>query len=209
MRSVSPAFVTALTEATTRGIVPRRFLRASVKDRDTGEIVHMDFWTGDENITVDVISGVTGAAETRTYIGGVGLKIGNIPRTADLTIQTVEVSLSAIPVECQALVRTYDARLAKAEINVGLLDPATRLPVSDPVIEFLGEIDGAPIETGAAGEESLINFQVRSDAIAMLTRTNPRKRSHEGQKRRLDDEWGRYANSVKSWQVPWGMESRK
>lgn len=209
MRDADSAFVTALSDARTRGLVVRRFLTCTVKDRDTGDPVELCYWTGDREIEIDVISGVTGAAETRTFLGGINLTIGNIPRTADLTIQTIDISMSGVAPACQALVRTYDARLAKVEVHVGLLDPRTRLPVADPGIEFLGEIDEAPIETGAAGGESTIQLKIRSDAISMLTRPNPRKRSYEGQKRRSGDEFSLYANSVKTWQVPWGSGVRR
>lgn len=206
MRSAGSATVAALTTARDKGLVPRRFFSATVRDRDTGDPVAVNLWSGDRTFTLDVISGVTGDAETRTYLGGVNLDIGDIPRVADLTIQTVEVAMSAIAGVCQQLVRGYDARLARVEIHIGLLDPVSRVPVDPPEIEFLGEIDGAPIETGRAGGESLIRLQVRSDAIGMLTRTNPRKRSHEGQRRRSGDEFGRYANSVGTWSVAWGQE---
>lgn len=208
MKDAESAFVSALTDATTKGLVVRRFLTCTVKDRDTGDPVELCYWTGDRSLEIDVISGATGEAETRTFFGGVNLTIGNIPRTADLTIQTIDITMSGVAPACQALVRTYDARLAKTELHIGLFDPRTRLPVADPGIEFLGEIDEAPIETGAAGGESTIQLKIRSDAISMLTRTNPRKRSYEGQKRRSNDQFGKYANSVKTWQVPWGMESR-
>lgn len=152
---------------------------------------------------------MTGLPVQRTYVGGVNLDIEEIPRVSDLTIQTVNISLSAIAGVTQQLVRTYDARLAKVEIHTGLLSTVSRNPVDEPEIEFLGEIDEAPIETGAVGEDSLITLAVRSDAIAMLTRTNPRRRSHEGQKRRLGDEFGRYSNVVGTWRVAWGTKGQK
>lgn len=208
MKDAGVAFVDAIETAPQRGIVPRRFVRVTVKDLDTGDPVEIDIWTGDWPIEIDVPSGVTGDLETRTYQGGLNLWVGDIVRGGQLNIETLEISLSAVAVEAQALVRGYSARLAKVEVHVGLLDPDSRLPVDDPAIEFLGELDGAPIQTGAVGSESLIKLQVRSDAISMLTRTNPKKRSAEAQKRRSGDEFGLYANSSKTWQVPWGMEGK-
>ncbi|MFC6490906.1 hypothetical protein [Nitratireductor sp. GCM10026969] len=206
MRDASPAFVSALIRAREEGILPPKFVWARVKDRGTGDIVETGFWSGDDTVTLDVISGQTGLPETRTYIGGADLQVGSIPRVSNLTIQTVDVSLSAIVPEVQQMVRGYNARLAPLEIHTGLLDPDTRMVVSPPEIEFLGQIDEAPIETAAAGGESRVRFSVRSDAILMLTRKNPRKRSYEGQKRRQNDQIGRYANVVRTWQIPWGME---
>lgn len=209
MRSAAAATVAALSAARDTGIVPRVFFWATVRDRETNEPVERGFWSGDRTVTIEVISGLTGALEERTYVGGVNLAVGDIARVADLTIQTVDVELSAIAAPVQALVRGYDARLARVEIHSGLLDPRTRAPVAAPEIDFLGEIDGAPIETGAAGGDSVVRLQVRSDAISMLTRRNPRKRSHEGQKRRSNDQFGRFGNAVKTWSLTWGAEEQK
>lgn len=206
MRNVNPAFAAALVGARDRGIVPRKFFWATVRDRGTGSAVEVGFWNGDDTVTLDVISGQTGLPVTRTYVGGVDLQVGNIPRVSDMTVQTISVSMSAIDLTVQQMVRSYNARLAPVEIHTGLLDPDSRLPVSPAEVEFLGQIDEAPIETAAVGGESRIPFAVRSDGILMLTRTNPKKRSYEAQKRRQGDEWGLYANSVGTWRVPWGEE---
>jgi hypothetical protein len=204
MRSASSALIGAKTSARDTGIVPRWFFWARVKDRETGAPVELGYWTGDWTIDIAVIAGETGFPVTRQYVGGVNLNIGDIPRVSDLTIQSVSVSMSAIATITQQLVRGYDCRLARCEIHSVDLDTVTRLPVDAPIIEFIGQIDDAPIETGAAGGESTIQLKVRDDAMVMLTRPNPRKRSAEGQKRRLGDEFGRYSNSVKSVQISWG-----
>ncbi|WP_265518973.1 hypothetical protein [Nitratireductor luteus] len=208
MRNPNPAFAAALTGARDRGILPRKFFWVTVRDRVDGSEEEVGLWSGDDTITVDVISGQTGLPVTRTYVGGVDLQVGNIPRVSDMTIQTIDVSVSAIDSTVQLMVRGYDARLAPVEIHTGVLDPDTRLPVSPAEVEFLGQIDEAPIETAAVGGESRIPFAVRSDGILMLTRTNPKKRSYEAQKRRQGDEWGLYANSVGTWRVPWGEEAQ-
>ncbi|WP_274426743.1 hypothetical protein [Chelativorans sp. YIM 93263] len=206
MRDSDPAFVAALQRAREEGILPPKFLWARVKDRVTGAVVERGFWSGDDTVMLEVISGQTGMPEMRTYVGGADLQVGSIPRVSNLTIQTIDVSLSAILPEVQEMVRGYNARLAPVEIHTGLLHPDTRMAVSPPEIEFLGQIDEAPIETAATGGESRVRFSVRSDGILMLTRKNPRKRSYEGQKRRQNDQLGRYSNVVRTWQIPWGME---
>lgn len=208
MREVTTAFANALTAATTRGIAPRRFFWATVRDLVSGAPVSFGYWTGDRNITLDIPDGTTGSLVTRTYVGGVNLSVGTVPRTADLEVQEVDISLTAIPTAVQSLVRGHDARFASVEIHVGLLDPDTRLIVPDPAIEFLAIIDGAPIETGEAGGESRINIKARSDAVLMLSRKNPRRRSHEDQKRRSNDQFSKHASVVGTWQVRWGMEDQ-
>jgi len=209
MRSSSAATIAALAAAPDQGLVPRDFVWVTAKDRDTGLPVEIGFWSGDYPITIDVISGTTGAEVERDYIGGVNLQVGDIAYVSDLSIQSVDVKLSAISDDVQQLVRGYDPRLAQVEIHSGFLDTTTRQPVDPPEIDFLGEIDGSPIETAATGGDSSITLKVRSDAISMLTRTNPRRRSHEGQKRRSGDEFARYANATGTWQVPWGVERQR
>ncbi|MGL5166630.1 MAG: hypothetical protein ACRC9K_12155 [Afipia sp.] len=204
MRSISTNNQLAVAEARTKGIVPRGFFWITVKHLETGEPESFGLWTGDDTLLVDVMNGITGLIETRDYVGGVNLQIGDIPRVSDLTIQTNEVKFSAIADITQQIIRGYDARLAKVEIHTGWLDTVSRGIVDLPEVDFLGEVNGAPIETSAAGGESLITLNIRSDAIAMLTRTNPSKRSYEGQKRRGGDEFGLYSNSVKTWKIFWG-----
>jgi hypothetical protein len=207
MRNVSSAFMDALLSGRDRGIVPRRFLHVTARDRTTGAPAGIGLWTGDEDINVTLTSGVTGQEVTRTYYGARNLVIPTIPRVSDMTIQTITVTMSQIADAVQQLIRGYDVRLAKAEIHDGLLDPVTRQLVAPPELSFLGEVDGAPIETPAVGGEGKASLKLVSDAISMLARKNPRKSSYEGQKRRDGDEWGLYASTVATWKIPWGQKS--
>jgi hypothetical protein len=205
MRNAATAFLTALVNARETGIVPRKFLWVRARDRDTDEIVGFGLWTGDDDVDVTLRDGQTGATVVRLYLGmGTSLVIPAIPMVSDLTVQTVRCEMSQLNDAIQQMVRGYDVRLAKVDIHEGLLSPDTRQLVSAPEIAFLGEVDGAPVETPAAGGQGKISLEIVSDAIRMLTRTNPRKRSYEGQKRRSGDEFGRYANAVASWTIPWG-----
>lgn len=206
MRSVALNNQLALASARDRGIVPRGFFWITVRDRGGGGPASFGLWTGDDAIELDVPSGQTGLPETRTYFGGVNLTIPEIPRVSDLTIQRIEIAFSALAPICRQIVRVHDPRLAKIELHAGWLDLDSRAIVDPPEIDFLGEVDGAPIETPAAGGESLVKLAIVSDAISMLTRTNPRKRSYEAQKRRGGDEFGLYSNVVKTWRIYWGEQ---
>lgn len=204
MRNISVANQLALGNARDKGLVPRQFFWITVKDRSTGDPVEIGLWSGDDDVEVDVISGATGSEATRTYSGGVNLEIGDIVRVSDLTIQSIDVKFSAIADICKSIVFEHDCRLAKVEIHSAWLDTATRELTDAAEIEFLGEVDGAPVTTGSVGQESMIEMKIVSDAISMLARKNPRKRSYEGQKRRNGDEFGKYRNSVSTWNVKWG-----
>lgn len=207
MKNISSSFQAALLAARDTGIVPRRLVYFYAKERGTGDPVELGLWTGDEDMVISVISGTTGTAEDRTYYGSLNLVVPEIPRVSDMTIQSVTVTISQIASITQELVRGYDLRLAKVEVHDLLLNTVSKLPVGPAEISFLGEVDSAPINTPAAGEEGDISITIVSDAISMLARTNPQKTSYEGQKRRSNDQWGKYKSTVAAWTVPWGQKS--
>ncbi len=207
MKDISANFLAALQAARDGSIVPRRAVTFYAKDRLTGALVEVGFWTGDEDVVFEVVSGTTGVAEERTFYGALNLDIGEIPRVADLTTQTVSIRFSQVADIAQQLVRGYDIRLARVEIHDVLLDATAKQPVGPGEIAFLGQVDEAPIHTPAAGEEGDVTVSVISEAISMLSRTNPQKASYQGQKRRSGDEWGKYKGTVGTWEVPWGQKS--
>lgn len=207
MKNISSSFLATLEAARDGGIVPRRAVTFTAKDRTTGQAVEIGFWTGDEDVTMAVISGLTGTEEVRSFYGALNLSIGEIPRVADLSTQTVTIEMSQIADAAQAVVRTYDLRLAKVEIHDILLDIRSGRPVSAGEIAFLGQVDEAPINTPVAGESGSISIGVISDAISMLSRTNPQRSSYQGQLRRSGDEWGKYSSTVGTWSIPWGQNA--
>ncbi len=206
MKNLDPNFTAALQAARDEGLSTRSLVYFSVKKFD-GTPVELGLWTGDEDISISVVSGVTGLVVTRNYYGnGLVTDIDPIPRVSDLSIQTITVTLSQIPDVTQQLVRGYDVRLGKVEIHRVALHPKSRRPVSMPELEFMGEIDGSPIDTPAVGEDGGIDIRCVSDAISMLEIKNPLKSSYEGQKRRGGDEIGKYASTVATWDIPWGKK---
>jgi hypothetical protein len=206
MKNITSAFFAALTGARDRGLVPRRFVWIKGKSFDTGVINPIGLWTGDDDINITVVSGITGLPEARTYYGGLNLQVSPIARTADLTIQTVTITIGQIAPVAQQLVRGYDLRLAPVEIHDMAFDTVTRQPSAAPEIAFLGITDGAPIKTPAVGQDGNVEISAISAAIAMLEHTNPAKSSYEGQKRRSGDEFGLYSSTVANWQIPWGQK---
>lgn len=207
MRSLGANNSAALAAARDKGLIPIRTLWIVCKNRATGSPQSFGLWTSDDDVSIDVISGSTGSVVTRNYSGGVNLKIGGMPRVSDFTIQEVEVAFSSIAPICRSIVREYDPRLAYVEIHSGWLDTTSRIMVDPGEIDFIGLVDGAPIETPAiGGGESLFKLRVVSEALTMLTRTNTTKRSYEGQARRSNDQMAKYANSVDTWKVFWGEQ---
>ena len=205
MRNSATVFNNALAIAQDTGVAPRQFVYVkNVKPYGGGAAVSFGFWTGDDDAIFTVIDGETGSPVNRTYYGAVNMVVDNIPRVSDLTVQSIQIEVSQIATATELLVRGYDVRLAKVEIHEILLGPESRLPVSDPEVIFLGQIDAAPIETPRTGEDGTITFSINSDAMAMLARVNPRRSSFQSQRRRSDDRWGKYAAVVKNWPIKWG-----
>ena len=207
MRNSNTTFNNAMAVSQDTGLMPRQFVYVkNVKPFAGGAAESFGLWTGDDDLAFTVIDGETGAPVSRNYYGAVNMIVDHIPRVSDLTIQSVEIQVSQIATVTELLVRGYDVRLARVEIHEMGLDPATRLPISDPEVVFLGQIDGAPIETPGDGEDGTITFAINSDAMSMLSRTNPRKSSYQSQKRRSDDRWGRYSAVVRNWPIKWGPQ---
>ncbi|KQS79716.1 hypothetical protein ASG25_21915 [Rhizobium sp. Leaf384] len=206
MRNVDPAFYTALVNARERGIVPRKLvsITGTLLTSMTPKIV--SFWSENDDESITVTSGLTGLTETRLFYGGVGLDVGPIPRVTDLTVQTVTVGASQIAPAIQEAVRGMNIRLAKVEIWDALLDPGSRLLAAAPALVWIGEVDGSPIETPGIGGQGSVKIKTNSDAISMLTRKNPAKSSAEEQKKRQDDDFGKYAGAVKNWKPNWGQK---
>ncbi len=208
MRDIDPAMLNAMMAAPRVGLQPRRLAWIAAKDRATGATVERGIWTGSENLNISVISGTTGQVVSRPYIGGLSLEsIGDIPRTSDFTVQTVEIKLSPIADAARALLRQYDLRMAPIEIHELLLDPATGDQVAPAMIVMLGRIDGAPVKTPRLSEAGSVTVKVISDVMSMLTRKNPRKSSHQGQLVRQNDQWGKDSAVVATWKVAWGQKN--
>lgn len=189
------------------GIVPRDFVVISAKDRDDGSAKLHGFWGDADTVVTNVISGEDGSTVSRTFQGdGAIVSCDPIPMRIGLEVRTVQLVLSPLHAGVEALVRTDDPRFAKVEIYRGLLDPESMQLVAAPRIRFLGRINGAPIETGAAGSESRVTLRLVSHTRE-LTRTNPAKKSDETQRKRSGDRFRRYTGVAGEWPIWWGEES--
>lgn len=206
MKNIRAGNQYAFATARDKGIVPRRFVWITAPRFDNGVIESFGLWTGDDDAAFSVVDSTSGLPVSRPYYGGVNLEVGEISEDANLTIEPVDVEFSQVAPICQEIARGHNLRLAKIEIHDGTLDPASRLPTDAAELVMVGIIDGAPIETPAAGSDGSIKLSVVSEALLMLTRKNPKKRSYEGQKRRQGDEFGLYSNVVESWKFSWGQK---
>ena len=202
MRFFDADYQASLTAARDGGIAPAYFLHVIAKDRATGADRPIGLWSGDEDISVNVIS-PSGGMTTRTYIGGVNLKLPDgIPYAADLTDNPVSVSLSQIAPATQELIRGYDARLAYCEIHATTWTGG-RL-TSAPDVDWIGIIDAASIETPQADSDGNISLSIRSEIMSQLTAINPAKSSDAHQRRRNSaDRFSEYSGKIGSRVLQW------
>lgn len=206
MKNISTAFAAALTNAPVNGLSVARSIWITVKDRETGEPSSYGLWTWDDTITTNVIDAQTGSEVERTYYGGVNLVVPSIPLVSDLTAQSFQIEASQIAPIVLEIVRGKDARLAPVEVHQWVMSGNALVAV--PEVIFYGIVDEIGLKTPAVGGEGQAGFSIVSEAMLMLTRTNPRKRSYEGQKQRQGDEFGLYSNAAAYSDVYWGEKKR-
>lgn len=188
------------------GVVARDFLWITAKHRDTGALVSQGFWSDGGTITAPVVDGRTGATEERDFYGvDAGMSIGSIPLTADVTVRNVDIDLPHIDSIVDLLVRGYDVRGAPIQIYRGYFDPATRVLLASAKPRFVGEVDGAPIETPKEGDQGKITLKCVSTTLE-LTRVSAEVRSNESQiLRAAGDTFFKDVNVVPDWDMAWGV----
>jgi hypothetical protein len=162
------------------------------------------FTTFGEDVSLNILDGVTGEIVNRAYLGDNRpiLDIDPIPMKIGIEVNTTNVVLNQLHPGVLDMVRGHDCRGAVMQIHRGHLDPASMLLVAAPRIRRLGLINGAPIETPAAGGRGSITIRMVS-STRELTRTNPARRSDEQQRLRLGDRFRRYGG-ITSYDYWWG-----
>lgn len=205
MRSYSAETLAALAE---RRLVPRDFLWLKVRTLDTGAPFEYGFWSGVGNVAASVIdiSGETESVVTRNFEGaGSLISVGDIPLVSNLTVQTVDITMSQLSEGVNAVVRGYELRQGRVEVYRILFSPDTRKPVAPERPRFFGFINGATITTPAEGGTGSISLSCTSHTQEM-TRSNPAKRAWDGVS---SDDFYRDTSVVGDWEQFWGQKSGK
>lgn len=203
MRNPATAIVDALNDAAQAGLIERDLVTFTVKDGG-GSAVVFGFWTGEEDVSLDVPTAAGGTALARAFTGrGELISAGEVKLTTDLTVQRVSVVLSGIAPRVLDMLNGHDLRLAPVEIHRALFDPSTRALLAAPDLHFAGEVNAAPRETAAAGGESAVSIECVSDT-RQLTRTNPARRGDAFLAARSGDRFYRYVNAVANREIFWG-----
>lgn len=193
-----------------RRLVPRDFLWIVARDRDDNGPQSVGFWSGVGNVSAPIVNPDTGATNTRTWYGsGTLIGIDAIPLVANLTVQTVTITMNQIDDLVQQAVRLYDCKQARVEIYRGLLDPLTRLLVAPAFCRFIGFVDEIEIKTPSENEAGGVTLTVSSHTQEM-TRSNPDTRSDASQRLRdSDDRFFADASTVGEQEFFWGKKRGK
>lgn len=210
MRTVDASTLSWLQNAPDEGYTTRDVVHFVVRSfADPSVTQTFTFWGEIDPETVSVVDPSTGGPVALDCVGdGALLSCSEVKLTSDLTVQTLNVSLSQIHATVQNMVRGYDVRLATIWLHRAAFDPGTRALVAMPLPHFFGKVDKSPVGTPAVGDEGSVNIQAVSH-IRELTRTNPAKKSDETQKRRSGDRFRRYNSTAGDTDVFWGLRKER
>jgi hypothetical protein len=209
MRSISPANLAALQAGQ---IVPRQFMRITVKDRTTHAPHSENMWSDVGDVTVDLIDPDDGSLLSDITFYGVGdmVQMDPIPLASNLTVQEVQATLSQAADRVNDLLRNYNARQARVDIWDALFDPQTMELVDTAEVAFTGVVDYAPINTPPAGGRGDVKIKMVPRAIQELSRSNVDMRGDESQRLRDPaDGFLQDVVSVGAWDIRWGGKRPK
>lgn len=203
-RSISSENFAALQQ---RKLVSRDFIWFIVRTLDGLSEVTDGYWSDVGQISAEVIDPETGSTTARLFNGASGLiSISDIQLVSDLTVQTVQISLSQASDSVNNLLRAYDCKQGKVQIFRGLFDPDTREMVAPAMPRFAGTIDSAPVNTPPEGDSGDVRITCTGNTQE-LTRTNSDTRSDASQKLRdATDNFYQDTPVVSNWMMYWGKE---
>lgn len=207
MRNLSAENYAALQA---RQLVARDFLWLVARDRSTGASFSYGFWSDVGDVQAPILNPNTGLAETRNFEGsGTLIQISDIPLVANLTVQTIDVTMNQIDEAVNNIVRGYDLKQGQVEVYRGLFSPVSRLLVAPAVNRFIGYVDQIEINTPKEGEDGAVKMTCVSHSQE-FTRYNPGTRSHEDQKKRdPNDDFFVDASTIGEREHFWGQKTGK
>lgn len=166
------------------------------------------YWTGEDNVAVNVIPAGDTTAVSRNFLGGATLlAVPDIIDAIGLEARSVNFGLDHISSAAGSpmdMVYGNNVRVAKVELHRALFDPSTWNLVSTPHLLFAGRVDGASVDDAAAGGEGGLSVEAISNAID-LTKTNPAMESDEQLKLRSGDRFRRHGDTAGQVETWWGQ----
>lgn len=175
----------------------------SARNRSTGAIEAMGFWTGADHQNFDV------EGQTRTYLGaGNLLGIDPLKWRTGLTVRTQRVRLSQVSAEAQQAIRGYDTRHAPIEMHRVFWNADGNM-IDPPHLLMRGFVDKLTLTTPKKGEAGDASVEIASMG-RKLTRPLNRYRSNAALVARAPtDTFRKYASITDKVEVPWGRGDPK
>lgn len=201
------AFLNALD---VRSLEVRYYLRVVAKDFSTNDPVEGGFWTGTGTKAVTVLDADSLTEVSYSFIGsGTISKIPQIPLTSDISVREVTISLDANNIAVHNFTRGNNLRFATAQLYRGLLNLDTQILLSPPHPILNGFVDGAPVSTGAVGQDSTVDLKIVS-TTRELTRASTELRSGSSQRLRdATDAFYDDVGTVASREIYWGQKGTR
>ncbi|KRA42089.1 hypothetical protein [Devosia sp. Root635] len=202
-----PYDVDTVTALASGAIVVRDILTVAGKTLG-GSPAEWAFWTGEDNVAVNLLPLGETTPVSRNVVGGGTLL--NVPAIVDaIGIEARSVAFGLDHITDAAggpmdMVYGNNVRVARVEMHRALFDPATWNLVATPVLIFAGRVDGAAVDDAAAGGEGGLSLDAISSAID-LTRTNPAMESDEQQRRRDGDRFRKDSDTAGQIERWWGQ----
>lgn len=199
MRVYSPA--TSAYFASREAFVGHILLWVSARDRSTGVVEQIGFWTGvdHQQFTIE--------GQSRTYYAaGAMLKVDPIRLQTGIKVRKQRVTLSQVSNEVQQLIRGYDPRHAPVELHRALFHPLTENLIDEPHVLLRGYIDKVIVSTPEKGGSGNVSIEIATEARA-LTKPLSRFRSDASLRARdPGDAFRQYATLTETAEVLWGRD---
>lgn len=166
------------------------------------------YWTGEDNVSLNVQPVGGGSPVSRNAVGGATLL--DVPAIVDaigLEARSITIGLDHTSTAAGSPMDTVygnNIRVARVELHRALLDPETWHLVSTAHLLFAGRVDGASVDDAAAGGEGGLSLDAISSALD-LTKVNPAMESDEQQKRRDGDRFRQYGDTAAQIETWWGQ----
>lgn len=173
-----------------------------------GSAAEFDYWTGEDNVAINVVPAGEVTPVSRNYVGGSTLL--DVPAIVDaigIEARSVAFGLDHISTTVGSpmdMVYGNNVRVARVELHRAHFDPATWNLVSTPHLMFSGRVDGADVDDAAAGGEGGLTVEAQSSAID-LTRKSMAMESDEQQRLRAGDRFRRYSDTAGQVETWWGQ----
>lgn len=173
-----------------------------------GAAAQFAYWTGEDNVAINVPPAGGGTVESRNFRGGGTLL--DVPAVVDaigLEARSITLGLDHISKDVGSpmdMVFGNNVRVARVELHRALFDPATWNLVSAPHLLFVGRVDQPSVDDAAAGGEGGLSLSLIGSAID-LTKTNPAMESDEQQKLRGGDRFRQHSDTAGQIERWWGQ----